>query len=109
MIVIAGLRFVRTAKDIESDNDVPSPGERFDLGLAVLIGLLGVALFLYLVARGAAGALTPLSIGACAPLRSALKATSRGMPRRKRSRHPTRSDVALRMPRRALRALGVST
>jgi hypothetical protein len=27
---------------------VPSPGERFDLALAALIGLLGVALFLYL-------------------------------------------------------------
>jgi putative membrane protein len=48
MIVIAGFRFVRTAKDIESEADVPSPGERFDLALAVLIGLLGAALFLYL-------------------------------------------------------------
>ncbi len=48
MIVVAILRFVRTAKDIDSDNDVPSVGERFDIGLAVLIGLLGVALFLYL-------------------------------------------------------------
>ena len=48
MIVIAGIRFRKTAKDIESENAVPSPGERFDLALAVLIGLLGVALFLYL-------------------------------------------------------------
>jgi putative membrane protein len=48
MIVISGVRFVKTAKDIEIDTDVPSPGERFDLALAVLIGLLGVALFLYL-------------------------------------------------------------
>ncbi len=48
MIVIAGLRFVRTAKDIDSDNEVPGTGERFDIGLAVLIGLLGVSLFLYL-------------------------------------------------------------
>ena len=48
MIVIAGFRFVRTAKDIESDDDVASPGERFDLALAALIGLLGVAMFLYL-------------------------------------------------------------
>ena len=47
-IVIAGFRFVRTTKDIESEADVPSPGERFDVALAVLIGLLGVALFLYL-------------------------------------------------------------
>ena len=42
------MRFVRTAKDIDSDNEVPSIGERFDIGLAVLMGLLGVALFLYL-------------------------------------------------------------
>jgi len=48
MIVIAGLRFRKTAKDIESEDAVPSPGERFDLALAALIGLLGVALFLYL-------------------------------------------------------------
>ena len=48
MIVIAGFRFARTAKDIESEADVPSSGERFDVALAVLIGLLGVALFLYL-------------------------------------------------------------
>ena len=48
MIVVAILRFVRTAKDIDSDAEVPSSGGRFDVGLAVLIGLLGVALFLYL-------------------------------------------------------------
>jgi putative membrane protein len=48
MIVLAGIRFRQTAKDIESEEDVPSAGERFDLGLAGLIGLLGIALFLYL-------------------------------------------------------------
>ena len=48
MIVIAGLRFVRTAKDIESEDEVPSPGERFDIGSRCLLGLLGVALFLYM-------------------------------------------------------------
>jgi putative membrane protein len=48
MIVIAGFRFRKTAKDIETETDVPSPGERFDLALAVLLVLLGVALFLYL-------------------------------------------------------------
>ncbi len=48
MIVIAGIRFRKTAKDIETEDAVPSPGERFDLALAVLIVLLGVALFLYL-------------------------------------------------------------
>jgi putative membrane protein len=48
MIIVAGVRFVRTGKDIESETDVPSPGERFDLALAVLLGLLGAALFLYM-------------------------------------------------------------
>jgi putative membrane protein len=48
MIAIAGVRFVKTARDIDSEADVPSPGERFDLTLAALIGLLGLALLLYL-------------------------------------------------------------
>ena len=48
MIVIAGMRFVKTAKAIETEEAVPSPGERFDVALAILIGLLGAALFLYL-------------------------------------------------------------
>jgi putative membrane protein len=48
MIVVAGVRFVKTAKDIETEMNVPSPGERFDLALALLIGLLGAALFLYM-------------------------------------------------------------
>lgn len=48
MIIISGFRFARTAKDIESEKEVPSTGERFDLALGVLIGLLGVSLFLYL-------------------------------------------------------------
>jgi putative membrane protein len=48
MIAIAGFRFVKTAKDIERETEAPSPGERFDLALAVLIGLLGAALFLYM-------------------------------------------------------------
>jgi putative membrane protein len=48
MIAIAAARFARTAKDIETDDEVASPGARFDLALAALIGLLGVALFLYM-------------------------------------------------------------
>jgi putative membrane protein len=48
IIAIAGWRFVRTAKDIDSAAVVASPGERFDLALSGMIGLLGVALFLYL-------------------------------------------------------------
>ncbi len=48
MIIIAGIRFAGIAKQIESEEAVPSPGERFDLALAALIGLLGASLFLYL-------------------------------------------------------------
>ena len=48
IIVIAGWRFVQTAKDIDSDNEVAGPGERFDLALSSMLGLLGTALFLYL-------------------------------------------------------------
>ena len=48
LIALAGWRFVQTAKDIDSDNEVASPGERFDLALSGMIGLLGTALFLYL-------------------------------------------------------------
>jgi len=48
IIVIASWRFVQTAKDIDSENAVASPGERFDLALSAMIGFLGAALFLYL-------------------------------------------------------------
>jgi putative membrane protein len=48
MIIISAVRFVRTARGIESETEVPSTGERFDIALAALIGLLGVSLFLYL-------------------------------------------------------------
>jgi putative membrane protein len=48
IIMIAGWRFVRTAKDIDSEAEVASPGEPFDVALAGIIGLLGAALFLYL-------------------------------------------------------------
>jgi hypothetical protein len=47
-VVIAGLRFAKTAKEIETEEDVASPGERFDLALAAMIGLLGASLALYL-------------------------------------------------------------
>jgi len=48
IIAIAGWRFVQTAKDIDSESEVASPGERFDLALSGMVGLLGAALFLYL-------------------------------------------------------------
>jgi putative membrane protein len=47
-IAIAGLRFTKTAKQIETDAEAPSPGERLDLALAIMIGLLGASLALYL-------------------------------------------------------------
>jgi putative membrane protein len=47
-IAVAWLRFSRTAKDIDSHDEVASPGERFDLALAIMIGLLGASLALYL-------------------------------------------------------------
>src|SRR5579863_9451896 len=48
MIVLAGIRFAWTAKAIASEEQRPNPGERFDLVLAGLIGLLGASLFLYM-------------------------------------------------------------
>jgi inner membrane protein YidH len=48
MIAIAGVRFTKTAKDIDTDEAVASPGERFDLALALMVGLLGAALLLYM-------------------------------------------------------------
>jgi len=47
-IAVAWLRFSRTARDIDSEDEVASPGERFDLALAIMIGLLGASLALYL-------------------------------------------------------------
>jgi putative membrane protein len=48
MIVIATIRFRMTAKAIDSEEQLPGPGERIDVALAVLLVLLGCALFLYL-------------------------------------------------------------
>ncbi|HWX36278.1 MAG TPA: DUF202 domain-containing protein [Steroidobacteraceae bacterium] len=48
MIIIAGVRLAKTAKDIETDIEVASTGARFDLALAVLIGILGASLLLYM-------------------------------------------------------------
>jgi putative membrane protein len=47
MIALAAARFTKTAKDIETEDAVASPGARFDLVLTALIGLLGAALLLY--------------------------------------------------------------
>jgi putative membrane protein len=48
MVVLAALRFVRTAKEIDEEKIVPGTGSRLDIALATLLALLGVALFFYL-------------------------------------------------------------
>jgi len=47
-IVVALLRFRRTAIEIDSPETLPGTGERWDVALAALLVLLGAALFVYL-------------------------------------------------------------
>ena len=46
--IIAAVRLAKTAKEIETDDEVASAGARFDLALAALFGLLGASLLLYM-------------------------------------------------------------
>ena len=48
MMVIAALRFVLTARLIDSPKPHSHGGTRFDVALAVMLALVGMALFLYL-------------------------------------------------------------
>jgi putative membrane protein len=48
MIAIAAWRYFRTAKQIDSEENLSGPGDRLDLALAALLVLLGCSLFLYL-------------------------------------------------------------
>jgi putative membrane protein len=48
MIAVAALRFLVTARKIDSADVQPGAGTRIDVALAVLLVLLGSALFLYL-------------------------------------------------------------
>ena len=48
MIALASIRFSATTKAIDAEDAKPSPGERFDMALAAMIGLLGISLFLYM-------------------------------------------------------------
>jgi putative membrane protein len=48
MIAIAAVRFLLTARKIDSTELRAGPGSRMDLALAVLLVLLGAALFIYL-------------------------------------------------------------
>jgi putative membrane protein len=47
-IILALLRFRRTARQIDSPERLPGSGERLDLALAALLVILGTALFVYL-------------------------------------------------------------
>ena len=48
MVVVAVVRFLMTAKDIDSEDLRAGTGSRVDIALAILMVLLGIALFLYL-------------------------------------------------------------
>ena len=48
MVAVAVVRFIITARYIDSDEVHAGTGSRVDIALAVLMVLLGVALFLYL-------------------------------------------------------------
>jgi putative membrane protein len=48
IIILALLRFRRTARQIDSPERLPGSGERLDVALAALLVILGTALFVYL-------------------------------------------------------------
>jgi putative membrane protein len=48
IVAMAATRFLMTARIIDSKELRPGPGARFDLALAILLALLGCALFVYL-------------------------------------------------------------
>lgn len=48
MIALAAVRFLKTAKNIDTKDEHPSTGARMDLVLAALLVLLGLSLLLYL-------------------------------------------------------------
>jgi hypothetical protein len=48
LIAIAAIRFLITAKNIDSEDLRHGPGSRIDVALAALLVLLGSALFIYL-------------------------------------------------------------
>ena len=48
MVVLAALRFIRTAREIDCEQVVGGTGSRLDIALAALLSVLGVTLFFYL-------------------------------------------------------------
>ena len=49
IVAVAAVRFLQTAKEIDSPGEHPGAGSKLDLALAVLLLLLGGALLVYLV------------------------------------------------------------
>jgi putative membrane protein len=47
-IIVALVRFRKTAREIDSAELLPGSGERLDMALAALLVILGLALFVYL-------------------------------------------------------------
>ena len=48
MFILAIIRFAKTARDIDSDDERPGAGSKFDVALASLMSLVGVSSFLYM-------------------------------------------------------------
>lgn len=48
-MIVAAVRFFKTARQIDAEETVAGPGVRFDLALAALLVLLGSSLLLYLL------------------------------------------------------------
>jgi putative membrane protein len=48
IIIVAAVRFLITARNIDSEDMRRGPGSRIDIALAALLALLGCALFIYL-------------------------------------------------------------
>jgi putative membrane protein len=48
MVALAMMRFIRNARDIDSNEEKLAAGSKLDLALASLLILLGVSMFLYL-------------------------------------------------------------
>jgi putative membrane protein len=59
MVAIAAIRFLITAKNIDSEDLKPGAGSRIDVTLAVLLVLLGSALFSLSVPRACHDAVRP--------------------------------------------------
>jgi len=49
MVAVAGVRFLATARQIDSPDQHLTVGSRLDVALAALLFLLGCSLFVYLV------------------------------------------------------------